>query len=148
MFSKDKKSASIDRPLTGSATLISAGTVLQGDIECEGDLRIDGIIQGSVQATARVIIGPDGQVEGNIRGAQADVGGTVNGHITVSDLLQLRGGCSVKGNLTARHLQVDPAAVFNGQCTMTGPAAVAVPGPGTPASVYKMNEGDAHAKAR
>lgn len=146
MFTKEKKSAAIDRPLAGAATLISAGTTLHGDIECEGDLRIDGIIQGNVQASARVIIGPDGKVEGNIRGAQADIGGSVTGHISVSDLLQLRGGAYVKGNLTALHLQVDPAAVFNGQCTMTGNAVSAAGAP--PASVFKMSEPDAHAKAQ
>jgi cytoskeletal protein CcmA (bactofilin family) len=42
----------------------------------------------------------------------------VTGNIKTKDLLQLRGECAVKGNLNAGKLQVEPTAIFNGQCHM------------------------------
>lgn len=118
MFKNNKT----DSPTVGgSATLISQGTELRGDIKSDNDLRIDGTIHGNVTSSAKIVVGPSGFVEGNISGKQADINGKVLGNITVSDSLQLRADCNVTGNLQAVNLQVDPSAVFNGQCQMGAP---------------------------
>lgn len=100
------------------ATLISAGTTLKGDISSNSDLRIDGTIIGNVTSSSKIVIGASGSVEGDITGNQADIVGKVSGNIKTKDLLQLRGDCTVKGNVYAGKLQVEPTAVFNGQCHM------------------------------
>jgi cytoskeletal protein CcmA (bactofilin family) len=99
-------------------TLIGAGTTLKGDISSNSDLRIDGTIIGNVNSTAKIVIGASGNVEGDISGNQADIVGKVSGNIKTKDLLQLRGDCVVNGNVTAGKLQIEPTAVFNGQCHM------------------------------
>jgi cytoskeletal protein CcmA (bactofilin family) len=102
----------------GGATLVSTGTTLKGDINSSSDIRIDGTIVGNVSSSAKIVIGANGSVEGNISGNQADIVGKVTGNIKTKDLLQLRGECVVKGNLYAGKLQIEPTAVFNGQCHM------------------------------
>jgi cytoskeletal protein CcmA (bactofilin family) len=72
-----------------------------------------------MQCTAKVIIGANGVVEGDISGQQADIMGKVTGTIKVKELLQLKGGSVVSGNLHASKLQIEPSANFNGQCHMT-----------------------------
>jgi len=99
-------------------TLISAGTTLKGDISSNSDLRIDGAIIGNVSSTAKIVIGASGTIEGDISGNQADIVGKVSGNIKTKDLLQLRGDCIVNGNVHAAKLQIEPTAVFNGQCHM------------------------------
>lgn len=99
-------------------TLIGSGTTLKGDITSNSDLRIDGTIIGNITSSAKVVIGANGVVEGNISGNQADIIGKVTGNIKAKDLLQLRGDCTVTGNLYAGKLQVEPSATFNGQCHM------------------------------
>ena len=99
-------------------TLISAGTTLKGDISSNGDLRIDGTIVGNIQSAAKIIVGTNGVVEGDISGNQADIVGKVSGNIRAKELLQLRGESVVTGNLYAGKLQVEPSATFNGQCHM------------------------------
>lgn len=104
---------------TGNGTtLISAGTTLKGDISSNGDLRVDGTIIGNIQSNAKIVIGANGVVEGDISGNQADIVGKVSGNIRAKELLQLRGECVVAGNLYAGKLQVEPSATFNGQCHM------------------------------
>jgi cytoskeletal protein CcmA (bactofilin family) len=107
------------------ATLISAGTELKGDIISNSDLRIDGTIIGNVTSTSKIIIGATGIVQGDVSGNQADVVGKVSGNIKTKDLLQLRGDCTVKGNVYAGKLQVEPTATFNGQCHMGNAPEVA-----------------------
>lgn len=105
---------------SSGATLISAGTSLKGDISSNSDLRIDGHIVGNVSSAAKIVIGASGSVEGDLSGNQADIVGKVSGNIKTKDLLQLRGDCVVNGNVYAGKLQVEPTAIFNGQCHMGG----------------------------
>ena len=102
-----------------SASLIGAGTTMKGDITSNGDLRIDGTLVGNINCSAKVIIGANGNVQGDVNGQQADILGKVTGTITVKDLLQLKGGCTVNGNIQATKLQIEPSANFNGECHMT-----------------------------
>ncbi len=118
MFNKEKKEGD-EKTVINSATLISAGTVLQGDLQSDADLRIDGTIHGNISSKAKIVVGPTGFVEGNIEGAQADITGRVTGNINVKELAQLRTKSSVQGNITAISLQIDSGAFFNGQSIMT-----------------------------
>ena len=119
MFSSKSKLVS-GEPTKGSTTIIGAGTTINGDIESEGDIRIDGFLIGNLSAKSKIFIGPDGGVEGDIRGVQADVLGKVTGQIRIKELLQLLGKCEVKGDIFAGKLQVEPSANFNGCCHMGG----------------------------
>ena len=124
MFNSKSKSENAEENVTASASLIGAGTTLKGDITSNGDLRIDGTLKGNIIGSARVIIGANGVVEGDITGQQADIMGKVTGSIKVKDLLQLKNGSVVEGNISASKLQVEPSAVFNGQCHMTGSSSM------------------------
>ncbi|HWI93398.1 MAG TPA: polymer-forming cytoskeletal protein [Flavisolibacter sp.] len=125
MFNKEKTSSYSEKTYSNSATLISSGTILKGDVKSENDLRIDGTIHGNVYSSSKIIVGPSGFVEGNIEGANADITGKVTGNISVKELLQLRGESNVQGNIAAVKLQIDSTAMFNGKCQMGAqPASV------------------------
>jgi cytoskeletal protein CcmA (bactofilin family) len=119
MFNAKSKSDVLGETPTGSsASLIGAGTSMKGDITSNGDLRIDGTLVGNIHCSAKVVIGANGVVEGDISGQQADIMGKVSGTIKVKDLLQLKSNCVVNGNLQSAKLQIEPSANFNGQCHM------------------------------
>ena len=122
MFNSKNKTEMQQEKSNGAngTTLIGAGTTLKGDISSNSDLRIDGTIIGNINSSAKVVIGANGVVEGDIFGNQADIIGKVTGNIKSKDLLQLRGDCTVTGNLYAGKLQIEPSATFNGQCHMGG----------------------------
>lgn len=138
MFNKEKTATSTEKQFSSSATLISPGTVLKGDIISENDLRIDGTVKGNIKCSAKIIIGSTGFVDGNIEGVQADITGKVQGNISVKELLQLRGASNVAGNVSAAKLQIDPSATFNGQCQM----GTAVASNLTKASIVQMSTTD------
>ncbi|HEY4290936.1 MAG TPA: polymer-forming cytoskeletal protein [Puia sp.] len=127
-----------ETPVSASASLIGAGTTMKGDITSNGDLRIDGMLVGNIHCSAKVVIGANGVVEGDINGQQADIMGKVTGTIKVKDLLQLKGGSHLNGNIQAAKLQIEPTANFNGQCHMTPAATSNAPsGNGKPADIRK-----------
>ncbi len=107
---------------TGAATIIAPGTEITGHIESKGDIRVDGVLNGNLTTTAKVLVGADGVINGDVDAAQADVLGKIEGNVKVKELLYLRGNCHVKGNIHTAQLQVDATASFNGECHM-GPVA-------------------------
>ena len=119
MFNSKSKSSS-DENTNNANTLIGAGTIITGDLESNGDIRIDGTLKGNLNGKAKIIIGTDGLVQGNINGLQADIMGQVTGNIKIQELLYLHGSTQVNGDISAGKLQVEPTAVFNGKCNMGG----------------------------
>lgn len=117
MFNSKSKS-SFDSATANASTLIGAGTTITGDLESNGDIRIDGVLKGNLKGKAKIIVGADGVVEGDIEGLQADIMGQVTGTIKVQELLFLHGKTQVNGDIYAGKLQVEPTAVFNGSCHM------------------------------
>jgi cytoskeletal protein CcmA (bactofilin family) len=113
-----KSRSASDAPVVGANSIIGAGTVITGDIQTSGDIRIDGTLKGNLVTRAKVLIGPEGSVDGDIKGQQADILGNVKGTLTVADLLHLRGKASINGDVYAGKLQVEPTVTFNGQCHM------------------------------
>ena len=139
MFNQKSKSEGLtESPGSGGASLIAAGTTLKGDITSNGDIRIDGTLQGNIFCTAKVVIGANGVVEGDISGTQADIMGKVKGTIQVKELLQLKGSSHVSGNIHAGKLQIEPTANFNGQCHMSA-TTVAVNGSNRAAGEKKID---------
>ena len=137
MFNKEKSTVA-EKTIANSATLISAGTVLQGDLKSESDLRIDGTIHGNVVSRSKVVVGPSGFVEGTIESTHADISGRLVGNVSAKEVVQLRASSNVHGNVTAASLQIDAGAVFNGQSQM-----------GSVGNVVTMKEGETvHAKAK
>jgi cytoskeletal protein CcmA (bactofilin family) len=115
---KSKTDVLGEAPAGTSTSLIGAGTSMKGDITSNGDLRIDGTLTGNIHCSAKVVIGANGVVQGDINGQQADIMGKVTGTIKVKDLLQLKGGSLLNGNIQAAKLQIEPTASFNGECHM------------------------------
>ena len=128
MFNGKAKSDVLGEVPAGTSTsLIGAGTSMKGDITSNGDLRIDGTLVGNIHCSAKVVIGANGVVQGDINGQQADIMGKVTGTINVKDLLQLKGGSILNGNIKAAKLQIEPTANFNGECHMAAVAATTAP---------------------
>ena len=124
--------------VSASASLIGAGTTMKGDITSNGDLRIDGTLVGNIHCSAKVIIGANGNVQGDVNGQTADILGKVTGTIKVKDLLQIKGGSTVNGNIEAAKLQIEPSANFNGECHMiAGAVAPAANGKSSSAQELK-----------
>lgn len=115
-FSSSSSTSSSSAPAGNS--LIGVGTTIKGDIVSNGDVRIDGVLKGNITGSAKILIGQDGLVEGDIEGQTADILGKVTGKLVIKELLNLRGQALIRGNIHAGKLQIEPTVTFNGQCHM------------------------------
>jgi cytoskeletal protein CcmA (bactofilin family) len=102
----------------GMTTIVAAGTEINGKINSNGDIRIDGNLVGDIKTTGKVLVGSNGKVQGDIHAQQADIMGKVIGNLNIAELLSLKASSEVKGNIYTGQLLVDPSASFNGECHM------------------------------
>jgi cytoskeletal protein CcmA (bactofilin family) len=121
--SSDKKettkssSASIS-PGSHALNSIVQGTVVEGSVNSKSDFRVDGTIKGKLFCDAKVIIGPTGLVEGEIRCKNAMIEGNFEGILNVEELLSIKESAKVQGDITTGKLIVSSGAQFNGNCNM------------------------------
>ncbi len=117
MFTSKSRSSFTESPNV-STTIIGAGAVISGNIVSAGDIRIDGTLKGNLACKAKILLGPDAVIEGDIIANQADILGRVLGKVRVNDLLHLHGKAVVEGNIHTAKLQIESTASFNGECHM------------------------------
>ena len=104
--------------MTETVNTIGVGTVIMGDIQSKGDIRLDGTLKGSVNTTGKVVLGKEGLVEGDVVCNSADISGTIKAKITVSQLLSLKATAKLNGDIVTNKLSIEPGASFTGSCSM------------------------------
>ncbi len=102
----------------GERNIIAKNSSLVGDIKSDGDFRVDGKIEGTIQTSGRVVIGKDGYVSGTIDCTNADIEGTFSGKLIVDQVLSLKSTADISGDVIMGKLSVEPGAVFNATCAM------------------------------
>ena len=104
---------------TPNINLIGKGTIIVGDLKANGDIRIDGNLNGKLHGKGRVVIGPSGSVEGEIHCHNMEISGQVKGQIAVSDLLALKASAKVHGDIKTAKISIEPGAMYTGTCSMS-----------------------------
>jgi cytoskeletal protein CcmA (bactofilin family) len=113
-----KEQKRVAEEISNSSNVIGKGTVLEGNIETYGNIRIEGKVLGNVKSKSKIALGTGSHIDGNIIAQNADIEGEVKGRIEISDLLVLKATAAVHGDIVAGKLVVEPGAVFNGSCKM------------------------------
>ncbi|MBR76726.1 MAG: cell shape determination protein CcmA [Flavobacteriales bacterium] len=98
--------------------IIGQGTSILGDINSNGDIRVDGTLKGSIKTEGKVVLGKEGVVEGDVICQNADISGVIKAKITVSNLLSLKDTAKLKGDIVTNKLSIEPGAEFTGSCSM------------------------------
>ena len=104
----------------GQPNRIEKNTKIKGEIVSEADFRIDGKLDGNVKTSGKVVIGKDGYIKGKVECVNADIEGSFNGELLVSDLLSLKSSAVIEGTVSVTKLAVEPGATFNAACNMKG----------------------------
>ncbi|MCQ2274450.1 MAG: polymer-forming cytoskeletal protein [Bacteroidales bacterium] len=97
---------------------ITVGTVIKGDIQANGDFRMDGTLEGNITLTGKLVIGEHGHIYGNVVCQNANVIGIIDGNLSVKEFLTLYSTAHVKGDIVANKLAIEPGAYFSGTCHM------------------------------
>ena len=114
----NKNDSMVKNDFSPAINMIGSGTIITGDIQSKGDIRVDGILKGSINTEGKVVLGANGTIEGDVVCQDADISGTINAKITVSKLLSLKATARLNGDIVTSKLSIEPGATFTGSCSM------------------------------
>jgi len=103
-----------------SSNLISQETIIVGDIITNGNIRVEGKVEGMLKSNHKIAIGDSAHVTGDIYALEAEISGHIDGEIHCSESLYLKKTAYINGDIFAKKLIIENGAVFNGKCNMPG----------------------------
>ena len=83
----------------GLINTITVGTSIKGDIQANGDFRMDGSLEGNITLTGKLVVGEHGHIVGNVVCQNANVIGIIDGNLSVKEFLTLYASSRVKGDI-------------------------------------------------
>lgn len=101
--------------------LVGEGTVFEGTVRAESDVRANGRIIGTLEVEGKTMIAEEGTVEGEIIATNVEIAGQVQGEIHVEERLVLKSTARVDGKIETDRLVVEEGAQFTGECEMGTP---------------------------
>ena len=98
-------------------TLIGQNAVIEGDIKTDKVVRIDGKLNGNIDA-AGVLIGSDSTISGSIKTEVILIGGVIKGNIFASESIEILPKAKVFGDIHTNLLTIAEGALFEGKSSM------------------------------
>ena len=129
MFKKNEGSAVVGGKIDN---VLGPNTSFQGHMKLDGNVRVDGVFEGSIETAGNVIIGPSARIMADITANAVQVWGAVRGNVTAQGRLEILPSGRLWGDIRVASLLIDEGGVFRGQCTMAGDDVEADLGHGQP----------------
>jgi cytoskeletal protein CcmA (bactofilin family) len=109
------------RGKTQMPSIFSTDLKITGDLVGDGEMQIDGHVDGNVKSTA-VVIGKGGSIKGKIQAEQVVIAGGFDGQIRARDV-HFKETAHVTGDITVSgNISIDKGAYFEGHCKRAAPA--------------------------
>ncbi len=119
MIGSNKKS---QKPVTSSENAvnrIAKGTVFEGVLRSENNVRIDGTFEGELVTKGRLVVGNSGVIKGSVSCAHCETEGEMEGNIVVQELFVLKATSKVHGEIQYGQLSVENGAQATGNLHLT-----------------------------
>lgn len=130
---RDRKDSSSDAG-KDVVSVVGAGMEVEGDCRCEGSLRVDGRVQGTIRAGKSVVVGEEGEVEGGVYTQDAVIAGHISGRVHAESRVELKEGCMVEGDIHSPSVRLEEGGRIDGELDMSGDGAGPEGAAGTGAS--------------
>jgi cytoskeletal protein CcmA (bactofilin family) len=105
---------------TGAAeTVVGTSVKLKGNLKSDGDITVDGSVNGEIKTKGTVNVGPNAHIIANVQAKNVNISGTVQGNVLASEKLSISESGRVFGDISANILSISAGAVFSGKSTMS-----------------------------
>jgi cytoskeletal protein CcmA (bactofilin family) len=109
-------------PQINDISRISAGTEVKGSLISRSDIRIDGVFEGELITSGKLVLGEKAVVRGNVMCANADIWGKMEGDLIVGDTVSFKQDSSYEGQLKTIRICIEMGASFSGSCQIINEA--------------------------
>ncbi|MDF2563859.1 MAG: hypothetical protein K0Q53_254 [Massilibacillus sp.] len=116
MFSSKKKSSSFGT--NDIETIIGKNTQFKGMLSGDGNIRVDGTLDGEISSTGDVVIGDQGNITATIKANNVLISGVVKGNVVANSKLEITSAGKLFGDVKAAVLSIAEGASFKGNSNM------------------------------
>ncbi|MDR0723662.1 MAG: polymer-forming cytoskeletal protein [Endomicrobium sp.] len=103
-------------------SIVGEGTKLNGELDLNGLLRIDGDFTGKIKTNGKVLIGKNGRAKCTITASTVVVGGAIKGDIYSSEKVVILSSGIMIGNVFSPRLIIEEGVIFDGNCIISNSA--------------------------
>ncbi len=103
-------------------TVIGASIKVKGNFHGQGNIIIEGSLEGSLKTDASIFIGEKAKVVASVEARDLIVNGEIKGNVSVKNYLSLGSTAKINGDIQYGELSIEKGAIINGQLLSTGPA--------------------------
>jgi len=101
-------------------TVIGPSVKVKGDFNAQGNIIVEGMVEGSLKTQGELQVGEKAKVTANVEAKEAKIGGEIRGNVKVKGFLEVTGTAKIFGDIEAGTLSIERGAIFNGKCQMAG----------------------------
>jgi cytoskeletal protein CcmA (bactofilin family) len=105
-------------------TLIGAGSRIEGDLHCPGDLALAGEVIGKGEIDGLFTLAESGKWQGELRCEQAVIAGQMSGNFLVRQKLEIRQHARIEGKVSAQQIVIIEGAIVEAEITVLSGQAV------------------------
>jgi len=107
--------------------MLDKDSEVNGKLSFSGPARIDGKLRGEVRASALLVIGESGRVDGTVHAASLVILGRVEGRVLDAERVEIGPRGVLRGAIETRALVVQEGGVLDGDCKVAAPRAAILP---------------------
>ena len=101
-------------------TIIGQSVKVKGNFQGQGNIIIEGSVDGNIITSNFLFIGSKAKINANIEAKDANIGGEVNGNIKIQGYLEIKSSAKINGDIDATEISIEKGAFLNGNCNMNG----------------------------
>jgi cytoskeletal protein CcmA (bactofilin family) len=102
-------------------TVIGASIKVKGNFHGQGNIIIEGTLEGSLKTDASIFIGEKARVIASVEARDLIVNGEIKGNVNIKNYLSLGSTAKINGDVQYGELSIEKGAAINGQLLSTGP---------------------------
>ena len=110
-----------------TVSLIASHTRVVGSVLADGDLEVQGRVEGDVRAGGQLTLGPTAEVTGQLEAHDVRIAGKLERAVRAAGVIHLLPTAEVRGDLHASRVVIDDGALFEGQVRLLRAASPAPP---------------------
>lgn len=115
MFKTDDPKKNIKQDIE---TIIGQTVKLDGDFVGEGDVIVEGVVNGNLKTDKFLRVGENAQINAEIEADNAFIAGVINGNIKIKNKLEITSSAKIKGDIETSLISIESGAILNGKCQM------------------------------
>ena len=115
MFNKESEANNVQ----GAETVIGPSIKVKGDFHGEGDIIIEGSVEGEISTKQFLSVGANAKIIANVSANNGKIAGQVTGDVNIDGYLEILKTAVIKGNITTNEISIEKGATVHGRLSMT-----------------------------